>query len=144
MKTSILFLTAAFALAPLTSVAGEIKAESDSIYSIDSLPAESYTSASITAFGEPPKKEKEVKRRFEVGFVPKIPPAPNAETDDDDRAAATNTEMPVNADMGEGVVEPEFSTDELKGTSDGDKTASIVVEGGEHQIGAEGTELRSE
>lgn len=144
MKTSILFLSAAFALAPVTGIAGEVNAVSDSIYSIDSLPADSYTSASITAFGEPPKKEKEVKRRFEVGFVPTIPPAPNAEKDDDDRAPVINTEMPAIADMGEGAVEPDFSTDELKGTTDGDKTASIVVEGGEHQIGGDGMEPRSE
>ncbi len=143
MKTSILFLTTAFALAPISGVAGEVKAESDSIYSIDGLPADSYTSASITAFGEPPKKEKEVKRRFEVGFLPSIPPAPNAGGGEDD-TAATRTEMPAKADMGEGAVEPEFSTDELKGTTDNDKTASIVVEGGEHQIGEEGMEPRSE
>ncbi len=140
MKTSILFVTAAFALVPACGFAAEVKAQSDSVASIEALPSKSYTSTSIAAFGAPPEKKEEVKRRHAVGFVPKIPPAPETEKAEDEKQAMVSQVEPAKAEMGEGEMEPELDIGELKGTQSGDETESVDAESGEHQIG----ELRTE
>lgn len=77
MRNTIIILSAV-ALVAVSGVAAakDAKPASGSIISVDGLPADAYTSASIVAFGEPPKPAEEVKRRHAVGFVPKIPPLP--------------------------------------------------------------------
>lgn len=140
-KTIILLASAAATALSSGAFATETKRLSDSIVSIDGLPAGSYKSTSIVAYGEPPKAKPEMKRRFEVGFLPKIPPAPNAEEEamvDDKAMPADAAEKTMKADMGDSGTE---------GAASSEKTASIEGgEGGENdvtQINLDGMELRT-
>ena len=133
-KTVVMSLAAS--LLAGSAMATELKPISDSVFSADGLPADAYTSASIVAYGEPPKPEAEKKRRFEVGYVPTVPAAPNAEQEDAkaDMAPPEGMEEPMKADAG---------SDELKGSVSSEKT-SAVTENDSEEIDAENMELRLE
>lgn len=110
MRNTIIIVTAV-ALVAVSGVAAAMDAKpaSGSFISIDGLPADAYTSASIVAYGEPPKPEEQVKRRHAVGFVPKIPPLPGSVV-----------EEPVAQDAVEMT-----PVDEAEEAASGEKTASI-------------------
>lgn len=126
MKTSILFITAAAFLAPASGFAAEVKAQTASVSSIEGLPSESYTSSSITAFGAPPEEKEEQKRRHAVGFVPKVPPPPDAEGEKADKKVVASEPMPANAQM-----DTELDISELKGTKDTNETSPMDEGDGE-------------
>ena len=142
MNKTIMFAAAAMVAMPATTVfAADMKAVSTSVVTIGALPEGGYVSASVVAYGEPPAPKAEEKRRFEVGFVPSVPPAPNAEIAVEEKAAMTvetGTE-PAKAGMGEGEGQTEVSTE---------KTASVTSvtseNDGAERIDVEGMKLRTE
>ncbi|MEZ5810711.1 MAG: hypothetical protein R3D45_04775 [Rhizobiaceae bacterium] len=132
------------------AMAAEVKQVSVSIVSIGGLPADSRTSASVVAFGEPAKEKPEERRRFEVGFVPTIPPAPGGDAEEKARkdVASAGDKAPMEASAED--MKAEDVVVELKGTTDNEKTASIkadekpAVGGMVTEINTEGMELRVE
>lgn len=139
----VLMVTAAASVLAGSAMASDMKQVSVSIVSIDGLPAGSRTSASVVSFGEPAKESPKEERRFEVGFVPSIPPAPGGEVE----TAANKDATPV-ADGAPMKADVDVTT-ELKGATDNEKTASIEADdqpagGGISEVNTEDMELRLE
>ncbi len=131
-KTIIILATAMATAMAGSAIAGETKQVSDSVYSIDGLSKGSHKSVSIVAYGEPPKEKKEVKRRFKVGFLPKMPPRPGEEQ-------AMTDDNPT--DVMDAYPEPATNAS-MVDTADDDATVS--VDSVETQINLDEMELRIE
>ncbi len=146
MNKKIKVLSMAASMLAGSAMAVELKPISDSVFSADGLPEDGYTSASIVAYGEPPAPEPEKERRFEVGFVPTVPAAPNAEQEEAkaDTAMPEGMEEPMKADAGEDGQKQASAADEMKGSVSDEKTSAVTEGGVTKESDAENMGLRLE
>lgn len=125
-KTAIFLAMAASTVAMGPAIATEEKAVSDSIVEIGGLPAGGYVSSSVVAFGEAPKPEPEAERRFEVGYLPSIPPRPGA------KKAETKDTMTMFDDEAKPM--KAGAAEDMNEGADGEKTASVTPDAQESSI----------
>lgn len=116
-KTMILLATAATVVMTGSAIAAETVV-SKSVVTVDGLPADAYVSPSVVAYGEPPKPEPEKQRRFEVGFLPTVPPPPGAANGEEEKAEPAMAVEPMKASA-DGA-EAEDMADEMNATGEVD------------------------
>ncbi len=139
MNKTIFFVAAAAALLAGPAAAAEMKPVSPSVVDIGALPEDSFVSASIVAYGKPPEHKAEEKRRFEVGFVPTVPPPPNAEKTVEKAASTVEADgKPVEAAM-EGSAPADVARDEKTASVESTDTESV-----EEGVNYENMNLRTE